>query len=276
VSPLSSGYDKGMDEELRAKYLRHSPGSVSEGIEDVSATLALLAQGIEDDPGRTLELIGDLHACANYLDNMSATARILEDNAAFDPLTELPNKRHFREMLRADLSHAARQARHGVEQQLHVLFIDLDGFKSINDDPRLGHDAGDRYLQAVAAHMQGALHREYDVVARNGGDEFAALLLDCDDAAAHAIAERLRAAVHAGSSEAKAACASAIGASLSAGEANVSASIGLASFAGAGDTVDAILKRADQAMYAAKQSGKDRVVAYRDLSTYTVASVAAG
>jgi diguanylate cyclase (GGDEF)-like protein len=106
--------------------------------------------------------------------------------AATDGLTGLPNRR----ALDAELDHRLRQDRR--RSSLAVLGLDLDGFKGYNDE--LGHAAGDRLLVAVASGWT-ALLRSQDVLARTGGDEFVALLPDCDEQRATQVASRLVAAV---------------------------------------------------------------------------------
>ncbi|HZO44640.1 MAG TPA: GGDEF domain-containing protein [Xanthobacteraceae bacterium] len=107
---------------------------------------------------------------------------VLEARADVDPLTELPNRRAFERELARSLAYVKR---HGTGAAL--LYLDLDDFKRVND--RHGHAAGDAMLRAVAS-VLGRHVRESDVVARIGGDEFALLLWNCDeaDAAAKALA----------------------------------------------------------------------------------------
>ena len=126
-----------------------------------------------------------------------------------------------------------------------VLFVDLDGFKQVNDS--LGHSVGDALLVEAAARLSEQV-REGDVVARFGGDEFVALLADCSDADATAVAERLRESLSAPYA-------------LGHREVVVSASIGLAR-PGADDDAEATLRNADLALYRAKSGGRDRVVQF--------------
>ncbi len=157
----------------------------------------------------------------------------LEHAAMHDEITNLPNRRSLEELAAlSDLSHAA------------VIFIDLDGFKAVND--RLGHEIGDAVLREVARRLQANV-RDTDVVARYGGDEFV-VVCDVDTQGAVEIAERLRTAVEQEYGF--------LTESLPIG-----ASIGIAqSDAGwRAASVDHLIRRADQAMYAAKNSGGNRV-----------------
>ena len=160
--------------------------------------------------------------------------------AEHDPLTGLPNRLLFDELLASRL---AESRRHGTA--LALLAIDLDGFKAVND--MHGHPAGDAVLKAAASRLS-ALLRESDVVARLGGDEFAVLLGGSSVADAEHVALKLIDA-------------------LSAPYANVvppvSASVGIAMHPEAGETVSELCAHADEALYTAKRSGKHRVATYR-------------
>lgn len=175
------------------------------------------------------------------------TARIrtqqrLEHLAYRDVLTGLPNRALFMDRLRQAIAGARR--RHSM---VAVLFIDLDGFKSLNDHH--GHEVGDRFLRALAARLLRNI-RGTDTVARLGGDEFAVLL---DDAA------KIEDVINAG--------AKILDATLSSGavpdlDAPITASIGASVFPGDGDDASALLRHADEAMYRAKQFGKNRIEFY--------------
>jgi len=149
-------------------------------------------------------------------------------NAATDPLTGLSNRREFERVL----SNLPRT-------RFAVLAIDVDNLKPINDE--YGHEAGDAVLRAVASAMNG-LRRTGDVLARVGGDEFAALLLDTDADGAQQAAERMRVAMH--------------GVSVGHGQARISAGC---SEGHVGDDALAVWKAADAALYRAKRHGRDRV-----------------
>jgi diguanylate cyclase (GGDEF)-like protein/PAS domain S-box-containing protein len=166
---------------------------------------------------------------------------LLLELATTDGLTGLTNRRHFMERGNAELGRARRTG-----QQVSCIMFDVDHFKKFNDT--YGHDAGDAVLKALAKTARETL-RGIDVLGRLGGEEFSALLPETGLEAALQAAERLRVAVagmslvHAGTSLA------------------VTMSLGVAQAAGAEETLEALLKRADQALYEAKQSGRNRVVA---------------
>lgn len=162
--------------------------------------------------------------------------------AHFDNLTNLPNRTLFFDRMSQALELAKRYSR-----QCALLYIDLDGFKYVNDS--LGHDAGDKLLVAVAERM-GRCCRSSDTLARLGGDEFAILLAEVNNIqGAEVCAAKILAELQEPFS-------------LPQGEATVGASIGVALCPAHGATLDALLNSADQAMYLSKSRGKN---------TYTLA-----
>ncbi|WP_336898146.1 EAL domain-containing protein [Rhodoferax sp.] len=163
----------------------------------------------------------------------------LEHIAHFDALTNLPNRVLLADRLRQGMTQALRR-----NQRLAVAYLDLDGFKAINDQH--GHAAGDQLLMAVASRMKLAL-REGDTLARLGGDEFVAVLIDLDDVAASVpMLSRLLAA---------AAQPVQVGDLVL----QVSASLGVTFYPQADDVdADLLLRQSDQAMYQAKMAGKNR------------------
>jgi diguanylate cyclase (GGDEF)-like protein len=186
--------------------------------------------------------LGDLAVSFNTMaDAIAGSQRTLSREANFDSLTELANRAAFNTRLEATLARPER--RRGSQA---VLFVDLDDFKDVNDT--MGHAAGDDLLRAVAERLSDAV-RPGDVVARLGGDEFALLLDDLlEPGDALTVAERVLAAV-------------AEPVEISGSSAHVGASIGLA-MRQVGSTIDALMREADVAMYAAKAKGKNRVVRY--------------
>jgi len=175
--------------------------------------------------------------------------------AYIDSLTGLPNRRAFLERLGREVQRAQRSG-----HQLAVLFMDLDGFKSVNDS--LGHFAGDQILQEAADRLTQAL-RPSDVVsriteaeadielARLGGDEFTALIVDVERSEdVMAVADRIHAQMR-------------VPYRVSGSEVLLTASIGIALFPEDGDDATALLEHADTAMYHAKQMGRDNGQFYR-------------
>ncbi|HQR55049.1 MAG TPA: diguanylate cyclase [Burkholderiaceae bacterium] len=158
--------------------------------------------------------------------------------ANHDDLTGLPNRRQLGEHARRLLSVALKQRRLAA-----VLVLDLDGFKEIND--LFGHSYGDGLLKRVALRLSGVL-RDYDVVARTGGDEFVVLLPEIEQpSVAMVVAEKLIAAASENVEH--------LGRSL-----RLHASVGVALFPGDGQDFETLLAAADSAMYAAKAAGKNR------------------
>ena len=159
--------------------------------------------------------------------------------AMHDHLTGLANRSLLTDRLGQAIAHYHRD---GIAFSL--LFIDLDGFKAIND--RRGHQAGDAVLKEVARRLSERM-RGVDTVARIGGDEFVVLLAGVREAAAATkIARELVAALHESIS-------------LPSGPCQVGASVGISAFPRDGDTVDAMLQSADHAMYEAKRAGGNRL-----------------
>ena len=169
---------------------------------------------------------------------MKEQQRQLEHIAHFDALTSLPNRVLLADRMQQALTQCQRRA-----LSVAVVYLDLDGFKAVNDTH--GHGLGDELLVTLAHRMKGAL-RDGDTLARIGGDEFVAVLVDLDQVQdAEPVLERLL---------------NAAADPVTLGEVmlQVSASIGVTIYPQDGSEVDLLLRHADQAMYVAKQAGKNR------------------
>ncbi len=170
------------------------------------------------------------------------------DLALTDALTRLSNRRGFEEHLEEELRRAAR-----YERALTLMLLDIDFFKRIND--RFGHQAGDAVLSQLADVLSRTI-RDTDRVARYGGEEFAFLLPETDSLGAKQLGERTRQAVERNRFRLP-----------GGGELNLTVSIGLAGFPACADNRDALIERADQALYSAKQSGRNRITSYEEMLT---------
>jgi diguanylate cyclase (GGDEF)-like protein len=170
----------------------------------------------------------------------------LDEVASTDPLTRVYNRRAFLEWCEKEKERSER-----IGTTFSVLMIDLDHFKRINDN--FGHRTGDSALCAVVEKMQDAI-RGIDVIGRLGGEEFAVLLPSASPESALLVAQRVR-----GNIEKIAIPASSPGVEEVIPTINMTVSIGIASYLGAGDFIDDILHRADSALYRAKASGRNRV-----------------
>jgi len=174
-------------------------------------------------------LISQLQATVDQLfDRLSDTARR-------DPLTGLLNRRGFEERLDAELARARRGNR-----SVALVLADLDHFKTVND--RLGHPAGDAVLIRVAEVLD-RVGRRGDTVARMGGEEFVFIVPDADSSQGYELAERVRTAVEEAFAEQPV---------------KLTVSCGAVSFPVDGITADSLMAAADQALYAAKRSGRNR------------------
>jgi diguanylate cyclase (GGDEF)-like protein len=207
-----------------------------------------LAEGLERGahdyvrkPVDPVELVARIRTALrlrSLLDELARRNAELEQLARTDVLTGLANRRHADDVLRATIASARRHGR-----TLSAVLVDIDRFKSVNDVH--GHAAGDAVLREIALRLADGL-REEDLAARWGGEEFLLLLPDSPDAAV--VCERLRAAIADRPVNVHGLL-----------ELHVSASFGWAPWTGE-ETGEALVGRADIALYAAKAGGRDRVV----------------
>lgn len=200
--------------------------------------LEALATNLLDDPA----VAGIVENVRDITDRKELEER-LTYQAYHDPLTELPNRSLFADRLNRALAASEQPG------AVAVLFLDLDGFKVVNDS--LGHSTGDALLAAVAHRLAGCL-RPVDTIARIGGDEFAVLVTDTVGVVeATAIGERLLAAIQAPIA-------------IEGRQFVVTASLGIARSSAdvAGQTPDDLLREADIALYQAKEAGKNCIAVF--------------
>ena len=182
-----------------------------------------------------------------FVSNQIASAIVRKQNEALlqyiahhDPLTDLPNRELFHDRLQTALARARRN-----KERLAVLYIDLDGFKQVNDGH--GHAVGDLLLQEVAQRIRRCL-RESDTVGRIGGDEFVVLLNNITLPEHGAVvAEKIRAVLDRPFE-------------LAGQRLHISSSIGVAAYPEHGDDNKQLIRHADEAMYAAKKNGGNRLL----------------
>ncbi len=191
----------------------------------------------QDEHIRLLETISHIAADAINIAIQHAEA---ETYALTDPMTGLPNSRSLRSQFEKEVE---RSGRNGTQFQL--LVMDLDGFKSVNDN--YGHKLGDAMLKAVAGVINDQL-REYDFLARYGGDEFIAIVPETDSNEVGSLLERITDAVD--------------GFRLPVGNglaARVGISLGSANYPSEGQTLDTLIEAADREMYIAKEKNRKRL-----------------
>lgn len=244
-------------------YYQHDQKLFAEGGQQVYETKVKCADGMQRDFLFSKSTFADSDGaiaglCGVMIDltqKVTAEQALLSANAELqrlselDPLTEIANRRQF------DYAYPQLWQRHRVEGvPLTVMMVDIDQFKSYND--YYGHPAGDRCIRAVAKALSAQLVRQQDLVARYGGEEFALLLPGTSRDAAHAIGERIRAAIerleirHCPSQTAP----------------HLTISIGFASaIPRASSKPEALVALADKALYASKRAGRNRVSEGMDL-----------
>jgi two-component system cell cycle response regulator len=178
-----------------------------------------------------------------YADRLRHNVQLSLEMAITDQLTGLHNRRYMARHLDTLISNAQKSGR-----PLAFLIMDIDYFKSVNDSH--GHDIGDEVLREFANRISANV-RGIDLACRYGGEEFVVVMPDTDMSFASMVAERLRRSVE----------SSAFEISRDPKKLNVTISIGIAASEGEKDTAEALLHRADQALYRAKRDGRNRVVA---------------
>lgn len=233
-----------MERSISREHSRIWRGPSGYRIKDLDSTNKTL---LNDQPIIEAELKDGDHvtigSCVlKFMERSSVEARYHEEIyqlATIDPLTGLSNRRHFLELLEREL---ARTAKHG--RPLALLIIDLDHFKSIND--RYGHPVGDSVLKLVGAALSAGTREEF-IVARIGGEEFAAVLPEQDIDQATAYAQRVCASI------------AALDLDEPLADEHVTVSIGVAVWRAGMTILGDLLGAADAELYRAKQAGRNRV-----------------
>lgn len=185
-----------------------------------------------------------------YLGESVELYRKLKSEATMDFLTGLNNVRQFDNMFNIVAQQTIRN-----EEDLSLLFLDIDYFKKINDT--FGHSCGDIVLRDLAAILRNTC-RIYDIISRNGGEEFSVLLLNCPAAHALEVAERIRKNVE----ESKFHISDKV-------NINITISIGISTYPNITNNIDSLLEHADTALYDAKRTGRNKVVLYNNKDQLT-------
>ncbi len=187
-----------------------------------------------DADGKPLRMIGTF----TDISSRKAAEALIRQQAFYDALTGLPNRRMMRDRLEQEIKRSKRD-----QQQLAILFIDLDHFKEVNDT--LGHDRGDQLLVEAGRRIQGCV-RASDTVARMGGDEFTVILGELPSSShLEGVLQKMLGA---------------LGSVFQLGteQVFVSASIGITMYPSDATGIEDLLKNADQALYVAKGAGRNR------------------
>jgi len=198
---------------------------------------------ILDEEGKvshTIEYTRDITDRKKSEDEKKRLIDKLEYLSRTDSLTGLINRRALTDRLAYEIDRAKRYS-----SDLSLILCDIDNFKEINDT--FGHDSGDKALQTISATLKTIL-RKTDIAGRHGGDEFMLILPETSVKGAESLADKLLMAVR--DADLK----------ITSGKpVRLSLSIGVSGFASVNDNIDSFIKRADDAMYASKQGGRDRV-----------------
>ncbi|MGA9164932.1 MAG: diguanylate cyclase [Thiobacillus sp.] len=215
--------------------------------------LRALAAGAKDFISKPFDLMEAKSRIHNMLEvrllykQLEQYSRALESLALHDALTGLPNRRLLFDRISLAIAHARRHT-----STMAVMYLDLDGFKQINDS--LGHDAGDALLRMVADRLVAAVRQE-DTVARLGGDEFVIALWESSHA--DGVAKLVSKVIQAVSQPYR----------IQGRDVRMTASVGVGIYPAHGEAVETLMKSADLALYEAKRTGKNdyRIAARVDL-----------
>ncbi len=227
----SGGYSDSMDNHIGKI---QKTDSISE-IKAIKDRLIVELRAIKHE---TTELNKELEAYRKSTQELKLRLEQLESDALIDPLTNSYNRNAFNMKIRQTLNEFNRH-----KDPMALMFIDIDHFKKFNDN--YGHTIGDRVLESVASSIESSI-RNSDSLYRFGGEEFVVLLHKCDETQSQRVAEKVRMQVEKdyyidGDRQLK-----------------VTISVGVANFK-EGESMDQLVDRADQAMYASKNGGRNRV-----------------
>ena len=227
---------------------RNTPILVLADLDDDKRVLRALDLGVNDYLARPVdrnELVARVRTQIKrkrYADRLRQNVQSSMEMAIFDPLTKLHNRRYLTSQLASMINDGLTRG-----APISFLILDVDFFKKVNDT--YGHDAGDEVLMETAARLRRSV-RGIDVLARFGGEEFVIVMPETDRFAASRVAERLRLSI-----ESQPFTIHKGGRQIS-----ITASFGLATMEGRVESADALAKRADEALYEAKRTGRNRVV----------------
>ncbi len=226
---------------------RQTPILIVVAPDDHQRLLRALDMGVNDYLIRPIDK-QELLARANtqirrcrYTDQLRSHVQATMELAVTDPLTGLYNRRYMENQTAALVEHAINRGK-----SLALLALDVDHFKAVNDEN--GHPVGDRVLQELASRLKQSI-RNIDMICRIGGEEFVIVLPNTDTEVATKIADRMRRSISGKPFD--------VGAKN--GPLTVTVSIGVAAIESQSDTLETILKRADEALYSAKRGGRNRV-----------------
>jgi len=237
-----------LDDLAQEKHMQRGPMALKAGLHSAFALPLLVGDGfygvmeffgpeVRRPEPELVEIVRTIGSQVGQFMARKAAEQNLRFVASHDPLTGLFNRSMFNERLQQALAQATR-----FERSLALLFIDLDGFKVVNDT--LGHNAGDALLSELATRLRATL-REGDVIGRMGGDEFVVLIEEFGDAGQVAeVAKKVLETV-------------ARPFPLQGRDFEVTASLGISLYPGDGKDAQTLLKNADIAMYLVKQQGKN-------------------
>jgi diguanylate cyclase (GGDEF)-like protein len=227
---------------LKGKCFYISPLLSSQGqVTGLVRVEALAKDSIDNEDQRLME---SLVVLASLSAENAKLYRETQELAVTDGLTKLLLRRPLLERLEGELKRASQ-----TDTPLSFILLDIDHFKSVNDT--FGHPAGDKVLREIASLVKKRV-RDVDLCGRYGGEEFAVLLPATDIKGATLVAERIREGIRKETFELR-------------GESRtITVSLGVSSFPGDATTMQALIERADEALYRSKENGRDRVTAYSE------------